>query len=211
MNSTLDVIIESRVVCIVRTTDPQTAHDVALGVHAGGLPVVEISLNTPDAVEVIAGLSQTPGLCVGAGTVLSVQDVQRVAAAGARFMVAPNLDDDVVRAAKDAGLVVGPGVFTGTECARALALGADLLKLFPATTAGPATMQALSDPFPTARWLPTGGIGIDNAATWLAAGATAVGIGSQLTGFGTAEAERRAAEIVHMLRKSSRPTTEAGS
>lgn len=174
-------IDRSRVVAIVRTDDPDTALNVARAIIDGGLDVVEVSLTTPQAVEVIAELVRTTAACIGAGTVLTVAEVDRVALAGAAFLVAPNLDETVARTAIDAGLVVGPGVFTATECARALAVGADYLKLFPAAVAGIPGLTALRGPFPTARWLPTGGIGPADAAAWLAAGASAVGLGGGLT------------------------------
>lgn len=175
-------IERARVVAIVRSEDPDAALNAARAIIDGGLDVVEISLTTPQAVEVIGALIRTTTACIGAGTVLTVAQVDRVALAGAAFLVAPNLDESVVRTAVDAGLVVGPGVFTATECARALAVGADYLKLFPAAVAGVAGLTALRGPFPAARWLPTGGIGAADAAAWLAAGASAVGIGGRLTG-----------------------------
>jgi len=171
----------AQVIAIVRTDDPASALAAARAVIAGGIDVVEVSLTTPDAVEVIGELVRTTTACVGGGTVLTVREVDRVALAGASFIVAPNLEETVVRAARSAGLVVGPGVFTAGECARALALGADYLKLFPATIAGIEGFTALRAPFPTARWVPTGGIPVAQAPAWIAAGAAAVGLGGSLT------------------------------
>lgn len=94
---------------------------------------------------------------------------------------------------------MGPGVFTATECARALSSGADLLKLFPAGLAGVSGMTALMDPFPQASWLPTGGVSIDNAAEWLEAGATAVGVGSELTRGGSDRAAEQARKVLGVV------------
>lgn len=186
----------TRVVAIIRTKDSATATELGLAIIAGGLPVVEVSLNTPGALEAIRALADDGRGVIGAGTVLDVADVARVAAAGATFMVTPNMNPDVVRAGLDHGLVVGPGVFTATECHQAMALGAHVLKLFPAAQAGISMMRALRDPFPEALWLPTGGISLENMSEWLQAGALAVGVGSALTGGGP----ERATAVAHTIR-----------
>lgn len=177
----LRIIGEHRIVAIVRTQDPHEAWESAQAVIEGGLPVVEVSLTTPGALATIQKLASTTQGVIGAGTVLAVSDVEKVVDAGATFIVTPNLNPDIVSAALTAGLLVGPGVFTATECHQALELGAHLLKLFPASSAGIPAMKSLSDPFPAARWLPTGGITPDNFTDWLSAGAFAVGMGSALT------------------------------
>lgn len=186
----------TRVVAIIRTKDSATATELGLAIIGGGLPVVEVSLNTPGALEAIRALADDGRGVIGAGTVLDVADVARVAAAGATFMVTPNMNPDVVRAGLDHGLVVGPGVFTATECHQAMALGAHVLKLFPAAQAGISMMRALRDPFPEALWLPTGGISLENMSEWLQAGALAVGVGSALTGGGP----ERATAVAHTIR-----------
>lgn len=206
----LEHIARSRVVAIVRTHDSATATLLGAAIIEGGLPVVEVSLNTPDALEAIRALSDDGRGVIGAGTVLDVADVARVAQAGATFLVTPNLNPDVVRAALDHGLVVGPGVFTATECHQAMVLGAHVLKLFPAANAGIAAMTALRDPFPGAVWLPTGGISLENMSAWLEAGALAVGVGSALTAGGPERAIAVAQHIREIVRGLSHPGHQEG-
>ena len=198
-DNSLQLIASTRVVAIVRSSDAETALQNAEAIVEGGLPVIEVSLTTPGAADVITRLVDMPGVCAGAGTVMSVEDVHRLADLGVSFIVTPHLDEEIVTAGLERGLVMGPGVFTATECARALASGADLLKIFPAGLAGVSGMKALMDPFPQASWLPTGGINIDNAAEWLQAGATAVGVGSELTRGGSDRAAGQARKVLGVV------------
>lgn len=197
--TTLNAIATTRVVAIIRAAHAQAAIEMGRSIIAGGLSVVEVSLNTPGALDAIRELAAEGDATIGAGTVMNAADVDRVAAAGAQFMVAPNFNPDVVTAALDAGLVVGPGIFSATECHGALSMGAQLIKLFPAGSAGIGMMKALSDPFPNTPWLPAGGIPLDEVPLWLEAGALAVGMGSPLTSGGPAEAHDRARTLRTLL------------
>lgn len=192
----LQIIGEHKIIAIVRALNAQEAWESAEAVIEGGLRVVEVSLTTPGAIEAIEKLASSSAGVIGAGTVLTVPHVQQVVDAGAQFIVTPNLNPEVVAAALTAGLLVGPGVFTATESYRALELGAHLLKLFPASSAGIPAMKSLSDPFPQAKWLPTGGITMENFTDWLSAGAFAVGMGSALTR-GEPEQVRARAKTMH--------------
>lgn len=127
----IDQILRAKIVAIVRKESASVALSTAEAVINGGLSVLEISLNTPNAVDVIAELAGSKNLCVGAGTVMSEHQVDGVVAAGATFMVSPNTNERVIKYARSAGLVVGPGVFTASDCANALENGADFLKLEP--------------------------------------------------------------------------------
>jgi 2-dehydro-3-deoxyphosphogluconate aldolase/(4S)-4-hydroxy-2-oxoglutarate aldolase len=206
----LEEMARTRVVAIVRTRDADAATTLGAAIIDGGLPVLEVSLNTPGAIDAIRALSDDGRGVIGAGTVLNVADVARVAKAGARFMVTPNLNSDVVRAGLDHGLVVGPGVFTATECHHAMELGAHLLKLFPAANAGISLMKALRDPFPGSVWLPTGGITLENMSDWLRAGALAVGVGSALTGGGPEAATSAAQRVREIVAALGEPALEEG-
>jgi 2-dehydro-3-deoxyphosphogalactonate aldolase len=129
-------------------------------------------------------------MLVGAGTVLTVDDVRQVAEAGGRLIVAPNLDLEVVAEAKALGLCVLPGVQTATECFLAYKAGADGLKLFPGESISPAFIKALKTVLPKdARLLPVGGVSLDNMAAFVAAGASGFGIGGALYKPGDAAAE----------------------
>jgi 2-dehydro-3-deoxyphosphogluconate aldolase/(4S)-4-hydroxy-2-oxoglutarate aldolase len=177
----LALVRQERVVGIVRRARAQQAHDDARELLAAGLSVVEISLTTPRAVDIIAKLSRdTPA--IGAGTVLSVEDVDRVADAGAGFVVSPILDWDVVAAARRRGLVAIPAALTPTEMVSAVRAGADLVKVFPASTWTPRAIRDVLAALPELPLMPTGGIGLADAGEWIRAGALAVGMGSALTG-----------------------------
>jgi len=143
---------------------------------------VEFPLTTPGALAALGDVrDRRPELLVGAGTVLTPADVAAAAEAGAQFLVAPCTRPDSLAEAAAHGVAMVPGAFTATEIAVALDCGAEVVKLFPATP-GPDYVRALREPLPRARLVPTGGVGIDAIAGFLAAGAFAVGIGSPLAG-----------------------------
>lgn len=145
----------------------------------GGITCVEMTLRTAAGLEAIAALSRETDLLVGTGTVLSRSQVGVVAAAGARFVVSPGFDEDVVDATRAAGMVSLPGVATATEIQRALAAGIDTLKFFPADRLGGlSTIHALAAPFTGVRFVPSGGVSDGNAAEYLAHPAIAAVSGS---------------------------------
>ena len=189
------------VVAILRGVTPAEVLDVAEALLRGGVRVIEVPLNSPEPLRSIEHLARALGgrALVGAGTVLTAADADRVADAGARLVLAPNFDASVVRQAKARGLVAMPGVATPSEGFAALAAGADALKLFPAEMLGPPVLKAWRAVFPpgTSMW-PVGGVGIHNLAAFKAAGAAGAGIGSSLYSPGVAldELERRARALV---------------
>ena len=179
-DAVLDAIAESRIVAVVRADSAQQASAAAAALAEGGITAVEIALTTPDAAAAIREIRTThPTLLVGAGTVLGSSDVTASQEAGAMFVVSPGHSLEVVDAARHAGLLAIPGVLTPTEVQRAKSL-APLLKLFPAGLGGPALLRALRGPFPDVRFMPTGGVQLDNLVEWFAAGAFAVGAGTDL-------------------------------
>jgi len=146
---------------------------------AGGLTAAEVVLRTPSALRVLAELVGTPGLLVGAGTVVEPDQVDAVADAGARFVVSPGHDPDVVTRAHARGVPAVPGTSTATEVQLARRAGLRLLKVFPAgTVGGPALLSGLAGPFPDVAFVPTGGIGEDDLAEYLAVPAVAAVGGS---------------------------------
>jgi len=170
-------------IAILRGITPDEVVAVGATLIEAGFRIIEIPLNSPQPFESIARLAQATGdtALIGAGTVLTVADVDRVAAAGGRLVVAPNCDTGVIAAARAHGMTVLPGYFTPTEGFAAIAAGAHGLKLFPAEAAGPATLKAQRAVLP--RDVPVfvvGGIAPDTMAPWLAAGADGFGIGSSL-------------------------------
>ena len=189
------------VIAILRGVTPGEVLDVAAALHRGGVRVIEVPLNSPAPLDSLARLARAWGdeVLVGAGTVLSAADADRVADAGGRLVLAPHLDAAVVQRAKSRGLLVMPGVATPSEGFAALAAGADALKLFPAEMLGPPVLKAWRAVFPPGTpMVPVGGVGMHNLAAFKAAGAAGAGIGSALysPGVSLAELERRARILV---------------
>ncbi len=172
----------ARVVGIVRLADARTVVAACTEAVARGLRAVEVPSTVPGAGRAISELrSQLEGtVLVGAGTIRTRAQLEEAIAAGAEFLVAPGLNPELVEATAAAGLLFLPGVYTASEVDRALELGLRFLKLFPAEPAGPGYLAALLQPFPEARFVPTGGIGPGNAAAFLRAGAVALGMGSSI-------------------------------
>lgn len=179
----LDIIRDQGVVAIVRNASAEeAARNVGVLVGAG-LRAVEVSLVTPGAIEVIrkAAEEAPDGVAIGVGTALSVADVQAAAGAGATFVVSPILREDVIKATLDAGLTALPGVATPTEALQAVEWGSTLVKLFPASLWSPAVLKEVLAALPHLQTVPTGGVTLDGAPDWIAAGAVALGIGGALT------------------------------
>lgn len=171
------------IIAILRGLNPPEALPVARALIESGITRIEVPLNSPDPLESIRLMATAFGgqATLGAGTVLTPEQVGRVADAGGRMIVSPNTDPAVIRETRTRGLESWPGVFTATECFAAIAAGATGLKLFPADQAGPAALKALRAVLP--RETPVyavGGAGPDNFAAWFAAGAQGFGIGTAL-------------------------------
>lgn len=171
------------IVAILRGITPPEAVSVAAALIEAGVTTIEVPLNSPDPLDSIRAMQDRFGdqARIGAGTVLTVQQVHDVAATGARLIVSPNCDAAVIAATKQAGLDSFPGVMTPTEAFAALAAGADALKLFPGELIGPAGLKAMGAVIPkTVPLYAVGGVSARNMGDWLAAGATGFGIGSSL-------------------------------
>jgi 2-dehydro-3-deoxyphosphogluconate aldolase/(4S)-4-hydroxy-2-oxoglutarate aldolase len=179
----LEGLAETRLLAILRGSDAAATTAAALALVEEGVTYLEVSLNTANALEVIEHIVRaTEGRArIGAGTVVTADDVRRVRSAGAEFVVTPALTDGV-DAAVQAGLPVIAGALTPTECVSALARGALAVKLFPASAGGPRYLSALRDPFPTLPFIPVGGVDAEAAAEYVSRGAVAVGVGGPLLG-----------------------------
>lgn len=169
-------------IAVVRYRAPAALDEVLDVLADAGVPLLEVTLDTPGALAAIAR-SADAGRIVGAGTVRTADEVRAAADAGARFVASPHLVVPVVEAATARAIDALPGVLTPAELAHALEVGARAVKLFPAGPAGgPAYLRALRGPYPDVPIVPTGGIAIGDVADYLAAGATGVGLGSSLVG-----------------------------
>ncbi len=207
-------ITEIGIVPVVRAHSSAAAIAATEAVSKGGIPIVEITMTVPGAVEVIAELAKTAGnsVLVGAGTVLSAEDAQRCLDAGAQFLVSPGFDRATVELANSAGVLIMAGALTPTEVITAWKAGSDLVKVFPCGTVGGAKyIKALKGPLPQVPMVPTGGVNLSTAADFLAAGAEALGVGGELVS-STAlesgntqpitEAARQFVEIVRQAKKA---------
>lgn len=175
-----ELMRRERACAILRSDDAEAAGPAMRAAVAGGFRCLEVTLTTPGALELVGELSRREGLTVGAGTVLTTGDAEAAVAAGARFLVSPVFDPEVVRAASALGVASLPGCHTPTELLAAHRAGATLLKLFPAPAGGPAWLRSVLAPLPFLRVVPTNGIDADNAADWLAAGAWALGVNAAI-------------------------------
>lgn len=175
-------IVDTGVVAIVRGVDEGVVGDVVDAIAAGGVEAIEITVDTPGAVEMIRDVSTEVGddVVLGAGTVLDAETARAVQLAGADFVVTPTVDTGVIEVCNRYGTPVVTGVMTPTEAVTATEAGADLCKLFPASTVGPGQVRAINGPLPQVPLVPTGGVSLDNAAAFFEAGAVAVGVGSSL-------------------------------
>jgi 2-dehydro-3-deoxyphosphogalactonate aldolase len=170
-------------VAILRGLTPVEAEEVGVTLYDAGFRLIEVPLNSPDPFASIAAIRRRlpPDALVGAGTVLTVEAVERLAEIGADLVVMPHADTAVIRAAKAHGLICTPGVTTATEAFAALAAGADALKLFPAEMIPPAIVKALRAVLPhDLRLLPVGGVTPDTMRAYVDAGAAGFGLGSAL-------------------------------
>jgi 2-dehydro-3-deoxyphosphogalactonate aldolase len=172
-----------KLIAILRGIRPEEAKDVAAALIEAGIDRIEVPLNSPEPFESIRIMTDAFAgkALIGAGTVLTVKDVEDVAAAGGKLIVSPNCNTDVIRATKAAGLQSFPGVLTPTECFAALEAGADGLKIFPSVMLGTEGLKAIRAVLPkeTEVYI-VGGAGPDNFRDWFAAGADGFGIGTAL-------------------------------
>jgi 2-dehydro-3-deoxyphosphogalactonate aldolase len=191
-------------VAILRGLTPERAPETGAALVAAGFRTIEVPLNSPEPFQTIKLLSQAlPQCLVGAGTVLTPAEVDRVHGAGGRLVVSPNCDGHVIRRALDLGMRVLPGIATATEAFAALKEGASELKLFPASTYGAGHLRALKSVLPKhVKVYPVGGIGSQDIAEWLLSGADGFGFGGELfkPAYTLAELTKRARELMQSLR-----------
>ena len=174
---------EIGIVPVVRAAGVEEARQAVDAILAGGIPVVEITMTVPGAVEVIRSVArQFAGkVLVGAGTVVTREQALACLDAGAQFLVSPGLSLAMITVARERNTLAIPGALTPTELMAASAEGAEVIKIFPCgSVGGPKYLKALRGPFPSVKVIPTGGVNAGNAAEYITAGAFAIGVGSDL-------------------------------
>lgn len=180
--SRIEQLIASGLVAVIRRPEPEHVAGIAEALAEGGVGALEITADTPEVNRLIDKLKAKYGerLLVGAGTVLKAEQAEQAIAAGADFILSPNLNEHIVELTVNAGRIAIPGVMTPTELVRANEAGADLLKLFPGGSLGASYIRELQGPLGHLRMIPTGGVTLANAGSYIAAGAVALGLGSAL-------------------------------
>lgn len=175
-------ITSSGLIAIMRHTEARRAIETAEALHEAGVDVVEVTMNTTGALDMLHALTHhfAERLVIGAGTVLSVDAASQAVAAGAQLIVSPHLDEAIVQFSIERGVAVVPGAFTPTEILRAWTSGASLVKVFPAGPVGPRYLRDVLAPLSEIPLVPTGGVNLDNADDFIRAGAVALGLGSAL-------------------------------
>jgi len=175
-------IEEAGVIAVIRVEAAERVHAVVDALIAGGVRAIEVTMTAPGAIDLIRELAAMlpPDFLLGAGTVLDENTASRVIEGGVQFVVSPVFKPELIDVCHDGGALAIPGCFSPTEIMAAWEAGADLVKLFPATSLGWSFIRDVKAAFPAVRLIPAGGITVDNAGDWIRAGASAVGVGSAL-------------------------------
>ncbi len=195
-------IQEIGIVPVVRASNVDEARRAIDAIHTGGIPIIEVTMTVPNAPAMIQELVRHYGTNVltGAGTVTTSAQAEICLDAGAQFLVSPGLSVPVLQTAARRGILAIPGALTPTELMTALEAGAKLVKIFPCGSAGgPKHIKALKAPFPETRLIPTGGVNLENATQYFAAGAFALGVGADLVDL-AAIRRNEASKIIDMAK-----------
>jgi len=181
-NQVLKEILECGIAAVVRAESADLAFRAIEAALAGGVNVIEVTFTVPGALEIIRELARRSAddVILGAGTVLSPETAVEAVDAGARFIVSPSTNAATIQAAKSKGAAVFPGALTPTEVITGWQAGADIIKIFPANVVGPSYLKDLHGPFPDIPLMPTGGVDLSTARSWLEHGAACLGIGGAL-------------------------------
>ena len=183
MKNIMDFIRKNKVFAVIRAEDTENAIRFADACIEGGLKLIEITFSFPGADGVIKELSQIDDVIVGAGTVLNIDMAKTAVSSGARFIISPHTDKEIISYAKSQELLVATGALTSSEILKAWNLGVDLVKIFPVKAVGGASyIQTIKETLPFIEIMTTGGVTVENFNEFLQAGATAVGLSSSLIG-----------------------------
>lgn len=177
----LQTILDTGIIAVIRAQSSAQLMDVCRALDEGGVKAIEVTMTTPNALEVIHEASQKmAGSLIGVGTVLDPETARAAILAGAKYVVAPTLNLDVIRMARRYNTLVLPGAYTPTEILTAWEAGADIVKVFPATSLGPGYFKDILGPLPQVRLAPTGGVSLETVEDFIKSGACAVAAGGKL-------------------------------
>lgn len=196
-------ILEHQIVAIVRGADPRSLLRIAQALQAGGIRMMEVTLNSPGALASIEEISGAMAgkMLVGAGTVLDPESARAALLAGARFIISPTLNKKTIRMTKRYGAVSIPGAYTATEILKAYEYGGDIIKVFPASAGGAGYFKDIAGPLPFIPLMPTGGVSLDNIQGFKEAGAKAFGLGSALVDTKQAVTDKYLAQLTARARQ----------
>jgi len=175
---------ERNIIAVVRFDDKQTSLDFSNACIQGGINYLEVITIRNNSFEIINELSNIEKVIVGAGTVLNLESAEQAYNAGAKFIVSPHTDKKIIDFTKSKGLISVAGAYTSSEIVNAYNLGADYVKIFPASTGGPEYVKAIKEALPFVKVLVTGGINFQNSLDFISAGASLLGVSTALTGKG---------------------------
>ena len=208
----VNAMIENGVVAVIRAESKEQGLKTIEAIKAGGIKALEITMTVPGALDIIKELAEVykdEDVIIGAGTVLDSETARACILAGAKYIVSPCFEVELVKMCHRYGVPVMPGIMTPKEAVEALELGVDILKVFPGNAFGPSIISAFKGPLPQGNYIPTGGVDLSNVDQWIKNGAVAVGVGSVLTkGAATGdyaavtETARKFVEAVKLARQS---------
>jgi 2-dehydro-3-deoxyphosphogluconate aldolase/(4S)-4-hydroxy-2-oxoglutarate aldolase len=206
--STIQRILDEKVFAVLRLQHTEEVERIVESIVKGGISIIEITMNSRNAEECIYRVSKAfPDCLIGAGTVIGIDSATKAIENGAKFLVSPVTDLDMIAVANEVGVVSMAGALTPTEAWQASQAGSDFVKLFPLAGLGPQYIRAMRGPLPDIRFIPTNGVTVENIPEWFEAGAVAVGIGTPLVSDRDLESgnlsiiEERARKIIASLQK----------
>lgn len=183
-NDVIQKIKKEKIISVIRCENQDVVEKTIDAIVESGIHLIEITMTTPNAVELIESLIkkyENTGVIIGAGTVLDEESAKKVIEAGAKFVISPILDENVINVCNKYNVLSVPGIATPTEAYTAMKFGAEIVKLFPSNIYGPAFVKTIKGPFSNIQIIPTGGVSLENIDKWLESGAIAVGIGGEFT------------------------------
>lgn len=202
----MDILKKNKIIAVVRNDDLKTTGDFATACIDGGIRLLEVIITGSGSYELIEELSGVEGIAIGAGTVLNTDMAKNARDAGAKFIVSPHTDVEIIGYTKSNGLISIPGAFTSSEIMNAYNMGADYVKIFPASSVGPGYVKAIKEAMPFIKILVTGGININNAGDFISAGASLLGIATALNGGATSfdkeRVKKNSEKFINLIDKS---------